>query len=203
MLKIGLTGGIGCGKSTVCRCFAELGVPIVDADLIARQLVEPGCPALQRIVDYFGIDMLNADGSLNRAKLRETVFATPAQKQQLDAIMHPLVYQRIAADVKALQAPYCVIAVPLLLESKNPYAVDRVLVVDCAVAAQIERVTARDNLTEVQAQAIIASQMPREARLARADDIIDNSAGLERLAEQVKSLHNSYILLATAGTQTA
>ena len=200
MLKIGLTGGIGCGKTTVCRLFAELGVPVVDADLIARLLVEPGEPALQAIVQAFGADILQADGSLDRPKLREAIFADPAQKRRIDAIMHPRVYARIAAEVAALQADYCLIAVPLLLESKNPYTVDRVLVVDCPPQVQLERVVTRDKLSAEQAQAIVASQMPRPQRLARADDVIDNSAGPELLAEQVKSLHNSYIFLATART---
>lgn len=203
MLKIGLTGGIGSGKSTVCGLFAELGVPIVDADLIARQLVEPGRPALMRIAETFGPQMLNDDGSLNRTRLREAVFADADKKRRLDAIMHPLVYAQIAADVMALQAIYCVIAVPLLFESKNAYAVDRVLLVDCPVEVQIDRVIGRDKLTRGQVQAIIDSQMPRSERLARADDVIDNIAGPERLAEQVKRLHNSYILLATARTQSA
>jgi len=203
MLKIGLTGGIGSGKTTVCRLFAELGVPIVDADLIARQLVEPGQPALLKIVETFGQDMLNADGSLHRAKLRDVVFADQDKKRRLDDIMHPLVYRQIAADVAAVQAAYCLIAVPLLFESKNPYAVDRVLLIDCPVETQIERVIGRDKLSRQQAQAIVDSQMSRPERLARADDVIDNGAGPEQLAEQVKSLHNSYILLATARTQTA
>lgn len=203
MLKIGLTGGIGCGKTTVCRLFADLGVPVVDADLIARRLVEPGEPALQAIVQTFGADMLKTDGSLDRPKLREAIFADPEQKRRLDAIMHPRVYASIAADVAALQADYCLIAVPLLLESKNPYVVDRILVVDCPQPLQIERVVTRDKLSAEQAQAIVASQMPRPERLARADDVIDNSAGPELLAEQVKSLHNSYIFLATARTPSA
>ncbi|BBL56545.1 dephospho-CoA kinase [Methylomonas koyamae] len=203
MLKIGLTGGIGCGKTTVCRLFAELGVPVVDADLIARSLVEPGQPALQAIVQAFGTEILQADGSLDRAKLRQAIFSDPEQRRRLDGIMHPQVYARIAADVAALQAVYCLIAVPLLLESKNPYAVDRILVVDCPQSTQIERVVTRDKLSAEQAQAIVASQMPRPQRLARADDVIDNSAGPEQLAEQVKSLHNSYIFLATARTPSA
>ena len=203
MLKIGLTGGIGSGKSTICGLFAELGVPIVDADLIARQLVEPGRPALMRIAETFGSQMLNDDGSLNRARLREAVFADADKKCRLDAIMHPLVYAQIAADVMALQTTYCVIAVPLLFESKNAYAVDRVLLVDCPVEVQIDRVIGRDKLTRGQVQAIIDSQMPRSERLAKADDVIDNIAGPEQLAEQVKRLHNSYILLATARTQSA
>ncbi|AMK76321.1 MULTISPECIES: dephospho-CoA kinase [Methylomonas] len=203
MLKIGLTGGIGSGKSTVCQLFAEFGVPIVDADLIARQLVEPGQPALLVIAASFGSQMLNQDGSLNRARLRDAVFADADKKRELDGIMHPLVYEKIAADVSALTADYCVIAVPLLLESKNAYAVDRVLLIDCPVDAQIERVIARDKLTRQQVQAIIDSQMSRQERLSKADDVIDNIAGPEQLAEQVKRLHNSYILLATVRTQSA
>ncbi|OQW75666.1 MAG: dephospho-CoA kinase [Proteobacteria bacterium ST_bin11] len=203
MLKIGLTGGIGSGKSTVCRMFAEFGVPIVDADLIARWLVEPGQPALARIASTFGSEMLNQYGSLNRGKLRDTVFADPAKKAQLDAIMHPLVYANIVLEVNALQTDYCVIAVPLLLESKNPYTVDRILVVDCSVETQLARVTARDKLSQAQVQAIINTQIQREQRLAKADDVIDNDAGPEQLAEQVKRLHNSYLLLATVRTQSA
>lgn len=203
MLKIGLTGGMGSGKSTVCRLFAELGVPIIDADLIARQLVEPGKPALLRIAESFGRQMLDEDGSLNRAKLRDAVFADANKKRRLDELMHPLVYAQIAEDVTVLQAVYCLIAVPLLFESKNPCAVDRVLLIDCPVETQIDRVIGRDKLPRQQVQAIIDSQMPRSERLARADDVIDNTAGPEQLAEQVKSLHNSYILLATARTESA
>jgi dephospho-CoA kinase len=203
MLKIGLTGGIGSGKSTVCRLFAEFGIPIVDADLIARQLVEPGQPALSIIADTFGREMLNQDGSLNRARLRDAVFTDADKKRELDGIMHPLVYAQIAAEVNTLTADYCVIAVPLLLESKNPYAVDRVLLIDCPVDLQIARVTARDKLTRQQVQAIIDSQMSRQERLSKADDVIENIAGPEQLAEQVKRLHNSYTLLATVRTQSA
>ncbi|WP_415879767.1 dephospho-CoA kinase [Methylomonas sp. TEB] len=203
MLKIGLTGGIGSGKSTVCRLFAEFGVPIVDADLIARQLVEPGQPALSMIARSFGQQMLNQDGSLNRARLRDAVFTDADKKRELDGIMHPLVYGKIAEDVRELTADYCIIAVPLLLESKNPYVVDRVLLIDCPVDLQIARVTARDKLTRQQVQAIIDSQMSRPERLSKADDVIENIAGPEQLAEQIKRLHNSYTLLATVRTQSA
>lgn len=203
MLKIGLTGGIGSGKSTVCRLFAEFGVPIVDADLIARQLVEPGQPVLSLIAKSFGQQMLNQDGSLNRARLRDAVFTDADKKHELDGIMHPLVYAQIAAEVNTLTADYCMIAVPLLLESKNPYVVDRVLVIDCPVDVQIARVIARDKLTRQQVQAIIDSQMSRPERLSKADDVIENIAGPEQLAEQIKRLHNSYTLLATVRTQSA
>ncbi len=203
MLKIGLTGGIGSGKSTVCRLFQELGVAIIDADIIARQLVEPGQPALMQLVDHFGGHILNTDGSLNRTMLRDLVFADADKKQQLENILHPLVYARIAIEIEQLQGNYCIVAVPLLLETGKSHAVDRVLVVDCSVETQIDRVISRDNLNRNQVMAIIASQMPREQRLTLADDVIDNSTTPVQLAEQVKRLHNSYNLLATARIPSA
>lgn len=203
MLTIGLTGGIGCGKTTVCRLFEALGVPIVDADLIARQLVAPGQPALRDIVAAFGSAVLQADGSLNREVLRDQVFADPLQKRCLEGILHPLVYAEIASQVAGLARPYAVVAVPLLLETGGESRVDRVLVVDCSPEEQLRRVLARDGLAIDQARAIIASQLSRESRLARADDVLDNGGDPERLAEQVKSLHNSYNLLASVRTPTA
>ncbi len=203
MLKIGLTGGIGSGKSTVCRLFQELGVAIVDADLIARQLVEPGQPALSRLVDHFGGQILNADGCLNRAKLRNLVFSDADKKLQLENILHPLVYTRIAAEIEQLQGNYCIVAIPLLLETGKAEIVDRVLIVDCSVENQLERVIHRDNLSREQVLSIIASQIPRQQRLTLADDVIDNSTTPAQLAEQVKRLHNSYNLLATARTSSA
>lgn len=203
MLKIGLTGGIGSGKSTACALFAALGAPIIDADVIARQLVEPGQPALAELVTEFGANIVNDDGRLNRAALRDRVFAEPAQKQRLDAIMHPRIYAQIAAEVTCLDSRYCIIAIPLLVESARHYAVDRVLVIDCAETEQLQRVLARDQVSESQARAIIASQASRQQRLAQADDVIDNSAPSAQLAEQVKSLHNSYLLLANVRTPSA
>lgn len=203
MLKIGLTGGIGSGKSTVCHLFQELGVSIIDADIVARQLVEPGLPALIQLVEHFGRQILNADGSLNRATLRDLVFTDPDKKRQLEGILHPLVYSRIAAEIAQLQGNYCIVAVPLLLETGQAHSVDRVLVVDCSVEAQLARVISRDKLGKDQVLAIIASQIPREQRLTLADDVIDNSATPLQLAEQVKRLHNSYNLLATARISSA
>ncbi|MGZ5001319.1 MAG: dephospho-CoA kinase [Methylomonas sp.] len=193
-----MTGGIGSGKSTVCGLFQALGIGIVDADIIARQLVEPGQPALTQMIENFGTKILNADGSLNRARLRELVFADTAKKQRLESILHPLIYARIAAETARLQGNYCIVAVPLLLETGQASTVDRVLVVDCCVEVQITRVISRDKLSRDQALAVIASQMPREQRLAQADDVIDNSGTPLQLAEQVKRLHNSYNLSATA-----
>lgn len=203
MLKIGLTGGIGCGKSTVCGHFQELGVKIIDADIIGRQLVQPGQPALTMLADCFGIAILNEDGSLNRPKLRELAFSDSKKRQQLENIMHPLIYARISSEIDDTPGCYCIVAVPLLLETHQTRIVDRVLVVDCSVENQIERVTHRDQLPHAQVLSIIASQIPREQRLALADDVIDNSATTTQLAEQIKRLHNSYIFLATVRTSSA
>lgn len=197
MLRVALTGGIGCGKSTVCRLFTDWGAPIIDADVIARQLVEPGQAALQTIVDYFGRDILDEQGGLQRAALRARIFVHPEDKQVLESILHPLIYAEIEARVAVLQASYALIAVPLLVETGQISAFDRLLLVDCPESLQKQRVMSRDDVDEAQASAIIASQASREARLAVAHDVIDNSQALDHLAEQVKKLHNFYLFLAT------
>lgn len=203
MLRVGLTGGIGCGKSTVCALFAQLGVPVIDADVIARQLVEPGQLALAKLTENFGTSILNPDGTLNRAQLRESAFSDDRHKQQLDAIMHPLIYAELEQQVAGLTSPYCILAIPLLLETKQQRIVDRVLIVDCAPALQLKRVMNRDHNSAQQAEKIMATQVSREQRLAAADDLIDNNSATDHLAEQVKSLHNSYLFLATARTTSA
>ncbi len=203
MLRVGLTGGVGSGKSTVCALFANFGVPVVDADLIARQLVASGSEALAELVRTFGAEILSGDGSLNRARLRTLVFADAQQRQALDAIMHPRIYAAIEIAVSQLQAGYCVIAIPLLVETRKMQTVDRVLVVDCPESMQLQRLIARDRIDVQQAEAMIASQVGRQQRLDVADDVIDNSNPLSQLAEQVKSLHNSYLLLATTRKSSA
>ena len=203
MLKVGLTGGIGSGKSTVSDLFADLGVPIVDADVIARQLVEPGQPALRQLRNVFGDQILNQHGSLNRSKLRQLAFSSLNHKQQLDDIMHPLIFRQIELQVSQMSSAYGILVIPLLLESAKKYAVDRVLVVDCPEQTQLQRVLARDKVSQEQALAIIATQTDRQHRLAAADDIIHNDGSVAHLAEQVKNLHNSYLLLATARTTSA
>jgi dephospho-CoA kinase len=195
MLKIGLTGGIGCGKTTVARLFAELGSPVIDADQIAHELVAKGQPALKQIDQQFDAGILNPDGSLNRSRLREIIFSDPAQKQKLESILHPLVYQSIQAELERLNAPYCIIAIPLLFETNMTHFVDRVLVVDCPVETQIARVRKRDQLSLERIRSIIDSQVSRDVRKAHADDLIDNSESDYRLAEQVKKLHNLYLSL--------
>lgn len=198
MLKIGLTGGIGCGKTTVAGIFGQLAIPVIDADDIAHQLVAAGQPALARIQQTFGMDVINPDGSLNRKKLRELVFSDARQKQNLEAILHPLVYQAIQSELNRLDQlnkSYCIICVPLLLETGMTALVDRILVVDCPVETQIERVQKRDGMTLENLQAIIGSQVSRDFRKARADDLIDNSKTGDGLAKAVKQLHNSYLSL--------
>jgi dephospho-CoA kinase len=198
MLKIGLTGGIGSGKSTVAHIFAGLGIPLIDADVIAHQLSQPGQLGLIQIAETFGNEILSFDGSLDRAQLREMVFSNPAKKQQLEAILHPLIYTQMRSEIARLSTSYCVIAIPLLVETGQTDFVDRVLVIDCAVELQIERVKKRSQLPEPQICAIIASQASRVERLAEADDIIDNSKSPAHLAEQVKNLHNLYLQLSSA-----
>lgn len=197
MFKVGLTGGIGCGKTTVSDLFAQYEVPIIDADVIAHQVVEIGQPALQQIQQTFGSNSLNTDGSLNRAYIRDLVFSSPAQKQQLEAIVHPLVRQSIIAQLATLDAPYCIISIPLLFETHNSDYIDSILVIDCPVATQIKRVMQRDKLTLERVQSIIASQVAREFRIAHADNVIDNSDNNSTLAQQVEKLHNLYLSLST------
>ena len=191
---VGLTGGIGSGKSAVTREFERLGVPIVDADIVAREVVMPGTPGLLEIIDTFGTDVLAPDGTLDRAALRDIVFADPDAKLRLESILHPKIRTRIAAKLDEVTAPYVILCVPLLVERRGYESIDRILVVDCDEKVQIERVMARDGLTRPQVEAIMQTQASRQERLAKADDIIDNSGDLASLSEPVASLHEQYIL---------
>lgn len=193
MLKIGLTGGIGAGKSTVAALFNAYGVPIMDADLIAHQLTQTGQAALAEIVCVFGESILHENGALNRAQMRNLVFSNPDKKQQLEAILHPLIYAQMQAQIDLLDCPYCIVCVPLLIENQKTAFVDRVLVVDCPESVQIQRVMQRNGLSLAQIQAIMATQVSRAERLKSADDILDNSSATRSLAPQVKKLHNSYL----------
>jgi len=203
MLRVAVTGGIASGKTLVCRLFTDWGVPIVDADIIARQLVEPGKPALAKIVEHFGPTMLDDQGNLQRAALRARIFADPGEKRVLDAIMHPLIYDEITARLDALQTDYALVVVPLLLETGQVRRFDRVLVIDCPRSLQMERVMQRDGIDASQASAILNTQASREQRLAVADDVIVNTCTMDHLAEQVKNLHNFYLYLATTRKSTA
>lgn len=193
MYKVGLTGGIGCGKSTVSDLFKELCVPIIDADEIAHALVAPGQSILGKISQDFGVSCINSDGSLNRAALRDIVFNNPLKKSQLESLMHPLIYNEINRQISSLNAPYVIISIPLLIETNMQSLVDHILVVDCPLEVQINRVKLRDQLNETQITAIINSQVNRTDRLAHADSIIDNTQSLIRLREQVNNLHYQFL----------
>lgn len=198
MIKIGLTGGIGSGKSTVADCFAELGVAVIDADQIARELVEPGRPALDAIINAFGRDILDGNGQLDRARLRTLVFDAPARRQQLEAILHPLIRTEMrerAAALEASGAPYAILCIPLLLETGQADLADRILVVDTPEELQYQRVRARSGLPDAQIAAIIAAQARREQRIAAADDVIVNDEDLAKLRRQVVGMHRRYLAL--------
>ena len=195
MLKIGLTGGIGCGKTTVSKLFEQLNIPVIDADTIAHQLVEVGQPALKEIVLAFGSDILNVDGSLNRKKLGQLIFSDNQQKQKIEAILHPLIYEAIQSALIHINSAYCIISIPLLFETNMIDLVDRILVIDCPAESQIERVRKRDGMPLAQIQAIINSQVSQTYRITHAHDLIDTSKTNDKLAETVKKLHNSYLCL--------
>lgn len=196
MFVVGLTGGIGCGKSAVTDRFAALGVPIIDADVVARTVVEPGQPALREIVQQFGADALCPDGTLNRTWLREHIFSNPDAKSTLEGILHPRIRADMRRGLDELDSPYAIFSIPLLFETGQDKSVDRILVVDCTPELQISRVTRRDQASEAQTESIIASQIDRESRLAKADDIIDNSGTLDDLRPMVERLHQKYLKLA-------
>lgn len=199
MFTVGLTGGIGSGKSTVADCFAALGVPVIDTDVIARDLTAPGGAALDAIRAVFGETVMQADGTLDRAALRRRVFADSAARHQLEAILHPRIRQVVDQTLATLTAPYALIVIPLLAETGGYRDVlNRVLVVDCPEAMQIARVRARSGLTQAEIKAILAAQAGRAERLAVADDIIVNTASLETLRAEVAALHQRYLALAAA-----
>lgn len=198
MLVIGLTGGIGSGKSTVAGLFAQHGVAVTDTDAIAHALTAPGQPALTEIASTLGAGMLLSDGTLDRAALRQHVFDHPDARQTLEAILHPLIRQAVATELaQPIQASYRMIVVPLLFET-GEYAtlIERSLVVDCPESLQIARAMARSHLMEAEVRAILAAQISRQERLARADDVIINDSSLENLTEKVSQMHKKYISLA-------
>ena len=193
MYKIGLTGGIGCGKSTVSDLFKQHNIPVVDADIIAHALVMPGQKALSQISADFGPGMINPDGSLNRSLLRDCVFQNPDKKRQLESILHPLVYSEIDLQLSQLTSSYVIISIPLLIEARMQSLVDHILVIDCPMEMQINRVKLRDKLSDSQITAIINSQVSRTERLAHADSIIENTQDMTYLSQQVSSLHDQYL----------
>ncbi|HEU4620470.1 MAG TPA: dephospho-CoA kinase [Gammaproteobacteria bacterium] len=197
MLKIGLTGGIASGKSTVARMFETLGAAVIDTDVLAREVVEPGEPALAEIRASFGPAVIDAAGRLDRAALRKLVFADAEARKRLESILHPRIRARVLAALERIAAPYAIVVVPLLVETGFGAIVDRVLVVDCPVETQRRRLLAREGIGEREADAMIASQVDRKTRLDAADDVVDNSGDLAHTREQVTRLHERYLSLSS------
>jgi dephospho-CoA kinase len=195
-LRIGLTGGIASGKSTVARRFTELGIPVIDADESSRVVVAPGQPGLEQVVQRFGPGVLSAEGELDRRALRNLIFADPGKRRDLEAILHPLIRADMERRAAGAVGAYLVMAIPLLVESAARDRVDRILVVDADEAAQLERLTARDSVSLEQARAILAAQASRESRLKAADDVLVNSGTVAQLREAVDRLHQRYVRLA-------
>lgn len=199
MFVVGVTGGIGSGKTAATGRFQALGIKVVDADLASRVVVEPGRPALQVIAGHFGPGVIAGDGTLNRRALREIVFAQPEERQWLERLTHPLIAQEILHQIQSSTSPYTILASPLLLESGQWRMAQRVLVIDVPEAVQIARTAARDKTDAAGVKAIIAAQMQRQDRLAKADDLIVNDGSLAELHAAVDRLHCRYLELARAG----
>jgi dephospho-CoA kinase len=195
-LRVGLTGGIASGKTTVSNLFAELGVPIIDSDQIAREVVEPGTAALAKIVATFDAEALDATGRMNRARMRDRVFSDAAARRALEAIVHPAIREATAKLIAEVRAPYLISVVPLLVEKTGAAAFDFVLVVDCSEEQQLERLQARDANTLAQAQRILAAQASRAQRLSVADDVIVNGGSVDQLRARVAELHTKYLAAA-------
>jgi dephospho-CoA kinase len=194
--RVGLTGGIASGKSTAANFFGALGVPILDSDQVAREVVEPGQPPLERLVERFGPSILTPDGHLDRPALREIVFSDPKARADLEALTHPAIGAAMEALSTAAGGPYQILVIPLLVEKNLGSNVNRVLVVDCEEQLQMRRLRARDGATIAQAQAILHAQAPRSARLKAADDVIHNDADIRAVRDQVAALHARYLELA-------
>lgn len=194
---VALTGGIGSGKSTVANAFADLGINVIDADIIARQVVEPGQPALMAIAEHFGSALIAPDGSLQRRMLRESIFASPEEKSWLNALLHPLIQQETRRQFQQATSPYVLWVVPLLVENALYKQANRVLVVDVTPETQLLRTMQRDDVTREHVEQILAAQATREARLTVADDVIDNNGAPDAIASDVARLHARYLQLAS------
>jgi dephospho-CoA kinase len=202
MYVVGLTGGIGSGKSSVGKQFKSLGIDVVDADRAAREVVKKGTPTLAKIANYFGKESLLKDGSLNRAYLRLTIFESQQKRQWLEALLHPLIRTWIQQALNSASSPYVILESPLLLETSQHQLTNRILVVDIPEDLQVSRATTRDNTNEHQIRAIIDTQLSREDRLYRANDILDNSGLPCELPDKVEKLHQTYLVLATEKNHT-
>ena len=196
IFRIGLTGGIASGKSAVAARFAEHGIPVIDADVIARQIVQPGSTVLATLRTTFGDEILDAGGALDRAAMRARVFGNAGARAKLESILHPVIRAQMNTQAQTAGGPYQIFAIPLLVETQAQSTVDRVLVVDCDRASQLKRLMARDDATQAQAQAILATQASREERLAIADDVLVNDSDLSSLRDKVDRLHEKYLDLA-------
>lgn len=197
MFVVGITGGIGSGKSAVTRCFEALGIAIIDADVIARNVVALGSPALQQIKQHFGESILLANGELDRAKLRQIVFADPAERRWLEQLTHPIIRENIVRALQTASSQYVILVSPLLIESGQFHLCNRILVVDVSRETQLQRTMLRDNNNRQQVEAIIEAQLPREKRLQQAHDVINNEVDLLELPGIVASLHQKYSQLST------
>lgn len=195
---IGLTGGIGSGKTAVSDCFATKGIKVVDADVCARTVVEPGTPALSAITEHFGRGVLHPDGTLDRKALREVVFADPDERQWLEALLHPLIFNEMWQHLQATSSPYAILVSPLLVEAGQSAMCQRILVVDAPEEVQLARTMSRDSNSAEQVRAIMAAQASRTDRIARADDVIVNDGDLPALHGKVDALHTLYLSLAAA-----
>lgn len=193
--RVGLTGGIASGKSTAAKFFGDLGIPILDSDQVARDVVEPGQPPLERLVERFGPSILTPDGHLDRPALRDIVFSDPKARADLEALTHPAIGAAMEARSAVAGGPYQILVIPLLVEKSLRSQVDRVLVVDCDEALQLRRLRARDGSTPAQARAILDAQASRAARLKSADDVISNEGSMDAVREQVAILHARYLEL--------
>lgn len=202
-LRIGLTGGIASGKTAVANMFAEMGAAIIDTDLIARAIVQPGEPALEQLRQEFGDQIIQVSGDLDRAALRQIVFSDVEKRIKLEQILHPLIQQETIRQAEFATGDYQLIVVPLLVESPLRDFVDRILVVDCAEATQVKRLISRDSESEAQARRILAAQASREERLAIADDIVRNDGSLAETRQQVENLHTIYRQLSQHGDSHA
>lgn len=196
--RVGLTGGIACGKTTVANLFAALGATLVDTDLLAREVVAPGSALLPKIAEHFGHHVLQKDGSLDRARLRELVFANAAERQWLESVTHPAIRELTDARCESATGHYVIVVIPLLVETQGARRFDRVLVVDCEPQLQLARLQARDGMTRAQAERMLAAQAGREERLAVADDVVRNDGDVGGLREQVEKLHRQYLSAAKA-----
>ncbi len=197
MLVVGITGGIGSGKSAVSERFLQRGITVVDADVASRAVVETGSPALEEIARHFGRDILLPDGSLNRQLLRQLIFAEAGERKWLESLLHPLIDNFIAEHLARATSPYAILVSPLLIESGQSRHVNRILVVDVPEALQLKRVMHRDGNTEEEVKAIMSAQASRETRLETADDVIINNGGLEKLDREVDRLHQFYLSMSS------